>query len=79
MSEQKWTGFPDRLGDLKTILGEDVWPLWRLWRGRAGDDSEASRLLDDGHLLGFAGGDLPAAAQEADLPSFLDDSGVVGR
>ena len=35
--------------------------------------------LDDGHLLGFTGGDLPAATQEADLPGFLDNPGVVGR
>ena len=42
-----------------------------MWRGRAGDDSEASWLLNDGHLLGFAGGDLPAAAQEA---AFADKS-----
>lgn len=35
--------------------------------------------MDDGHLLGFAGGDLPATTQKADLSGFLDDSGVVGR
>jgi hypothetical protein len=37
------------------------------------------RLLDDGHLLGFSGCDLPAMAQEADLPGPLDCPGVVDR
>ena len=69
---------PDFEGGLETIFCEDGGPLRVLGGGRAGDDSEASRLLDDGHLLGFAGGDLPAATQEADLSGFLDDSGVVG-
>ena len=78
MSEQKWTGVPDVSGGLKTVFSEDVGPLWCLWRWWTGDDSEASRLLDDGHLLGFAGGDLPAATQEADLAGFLDNPGVVG-
>lgn len=79
MSEQKWTGFLGLQGGLKTVFREDVRPLRFLGCGRAGNDSEASRLLDDGHLLGIAGGDLPAATQEADLPGFLDDPGVVGR
>jgi hypothetical protein len=34
--------------------------------------------LDDGHLLGVAGRDLPAATQKADLSGFLNDPGVVG-
>ena len=50
-----------------------------MWRWRAGNDSEASWLMDDGHLLGVAGCDFPAATQEADLPRFLDDPCVVGR
>ena len=79
MSEQKWTDLPELGRGLKTVFREDVRPLWRLWRGRAGNDSEASWLLDDGHLLGFAGGDLPAATQEADLTGLLDDPRVVGR
>lgn len=58
---------------------EDVGPLWGLWCGRAGDDSEAARPLDDSHLLGVAGGDLPTATQEADLSCFLDNPDVVGR
>jgi hypothetical protein len=33
--------------------------------------------LDDGYLFGFSGCDLPPPAQEADLPGFLDDAGVV--
>jgi hypothetical protein len=41
------------------------------------DDSEASRLMDDGHLLGFAGCDLPAATQKAGLSGFLDNPSVV--
>lgn len=79
MSEQKWTGIPDISGGLKTVFREDVRPLWGLWCGRAGDDSEAPRLLNNGHLLGVAWGDLPAATQETDLSGFLDNPGVVGR
>ena len=36
-------------------------------------------MLDDGDLLGFSGRDLPALAQEADFPGFLDCPGVVDR
>ena len=36
-------------------------------------------MLDDGHLLGVAGCDLPAATQEADFSRLLNDPGVVGR
>ena len=79
MSEQKWTVLPDVSGGLKTVFCEDVWPLRCFGSRRASNDSEATRLLDDGHLLGFAGGDLPAATQEADFSGFLDDPGVVGR
>jgi len=49
-----------------------------LWCGRAGDDPEAARLLDDGDLLIFAGRDPPTATQEADFSGFLNDPGVVG-
>lgn len=79
MSEQKWTGIPDFEGGLKTVFREDVGPLRLLGSWRAGNDPEASRLLDDGHLLGIAGCDRPAPTQEADLAGFLDDPGVVGR
>ena len=79
MSEQKWTCFADfETGGLKTVFGEDVGPLRLLGSRRAGNDTEASRLLDDGHLLGFAGCDLPAVTQEADLSGFLNNPGVVG-
>ena len=79
LSEQNWTVLPDLFCGLKTVFREDVGPLWCLRRGRAGDHSEASWLLDNDDLLGFSGRDLPAATQEADLSSFLDDPGVVGR
>ena len=61
------------------VFSENVRPLWGLWRGRAGDNPEASWLLDNGHLLGLAGGDFPATTQEADLSGFLNDPGVMGR
>lgn len=77
MTEQKWTVVPDFEGGLKTVIGEDGGPLRFLGSGRAGDDSEASGLLDDGHLLAFAGGNFPTPTQETDLSGFLDDSGVV--
>ena len=77
-TEQKWTGLTDLHGGLKTVFSEDVGPLCCLWRGRVGDHPEAAGLLDSDYLLGFSGCDLPAATQEADLPCFLDDPGVVG-
>ena len=65
-------------GGLESVFREDVGPLRFLGSWWAGDDPEAFGLLDDGHLLGFAGCDPPAPAQEADLSGFLDNSGVMG-
>lgn len=61
------------------VFREDVRPLWRLRCGCAINDPEASRLLDDGNLFGFAGRYLPTGAEEADLSGFLDDASVVDR